>query len=328
MKMNKKIIVSALALAMGATLAGSISGTVAWYQYSTRAQAAFIGTSVGASENLEIKVGSSAWMDELSSTVVGGQIKTGYSDDEIEPISTGNHLLASDAVLPDADDFYYRPVKGVAGYDDDGDAEVEGWQPEDCQDKMVQFDLYLRYKKGEASDSYLAKQLNLIDLTIKDSSGQDLYKAIRVHFAIDPAGSPSYKLFARDSLTNNSANANVETVMGGKLDMGNKGSYDQTEGYEWDDRSDVMYGDNTKTQTAINAAKSGLFTTGVNLGNLPADDPNGLKITVTIWIEGWQKLASIPEGNADTGTSAIWNPNTYVNKEFKVGMRFEAKEIA
>ena len=51
---NKKIIVSTLALAMGAALAGSISGSVAWYQYSTRATARMAATSAGTSRNLQI----------------------------------------------------------------------------------------------------------------------------------------------------------------------------------------------------------------------------------------------------------------------------------
>ena len=56
MKLNKnKIIVSALALAIGTSLAGSISGTVAWYQYSTRANVAYVGEASGFSSNLQMR---------------------------------------------------------------------------------------------------------------------------------------------------------------------------------------------------------------------------------------------------------------------------------
>ena len=41
-----KIIIPAAMLAVGVALVGSISSTLAWYQYSTKAQAAFIGTSI------------------------------------------------------------------------------------------------------------------------------------------------------------------------------------------------------------------------------------------------------------------------------------------
>ena len=52
---KKKIVVSALAIAMGAALAGSISGSVAWYQYSTKAAAQIAGTSAGTIGELEIQ---------------------------------------------------------------------------------------------------------------------------------------------------------------------------------------------------------------------------------------------------------------------------------
>ena len=75
--MNKSIIASALAVTMGAGLVGSISGTVAWYQYSTRATIQMIGLSLGTEKALEIAVAanqpaadSDAWKTE-SKTVDG-----------------------------------------------------------------------------------------------------------------------------------------------------------------------------------------------------------------------------------------------------------------
>ena len=52
-------------LAVGVALVGSVSSTLAWYQYSTKAQAAYIGTSVGKSENLEIKKVDGTWVSSL-----------------------------------------------------------------------------------------------------------------------------------------------------------------------------------------------------------------------------------------------------------------------
>ena len=47
MKTNKKnIIIPALMMAVGLGLVGSISGTVAWYQYSTRVNVAYLGKQV------------------------------------------------------------------------------------------------------------------------------------------------------------------------------------------------------------------------------------------------------------------------------------------
>ena len=302
--MNKKIIVSALALAMGATLAGSISGTVAWYQYSTRAQAAYIGTSVGLSENLEVKTSASTWKRELTSTEIDAAL--GSTGSEMVPVTTGD--LDKDDAVPAATAFYANPEYGMAGYSTWTNATAAN---------IAQFTLNFHYKKTSASGgtaTYEAKKLNLINLTIVDESGADLYKAVRVHFA---AGS-NYNLFARDSQTDVASPADIDTATYGNLDTGNNGVYDKTEGYEWDDRDTVVYGDADTHQIANNAGKTGL---AFYLGDLPANE-TGLAVTVTIWLEGWTKLSSIPANNADTGTSAIWSPQTYINKAFKVGMRF------
>ena len=56
MKLNKnKIIVSALALAIAGSLVGSVGGTIAWYQYSTRANVSFLGQASGVSGNLQMR---------------------------------------------------------------------------------------------------------------------------------------------------------------------------------------------------------------------------------------------------------------------------------
>ena len=98
-----KIIISTLALAMGAALAGSVSGTVAWFQYSTRAQAAFIGTTAHCSEALEIKanaVGATASADGFSTELTAAQVATATgitSGTAVEPITYGAALVANGA---------------------------------------------------------------------------------------------------------------------------------------------------------------------------------------------------------------------------------------
>ena len=66
---KKKIIVSTLALAMGAALAGSISGSVAWYQYSTRASAQLVGTSIGTMGQLQVKAAGLEYSDHIAPAV-------------------------------------------------------------------------------------------------------------------------------------------------------------------------------------------------------------------------------------------------------------------
>lgn len=57
MKINKaKLLVGTLAVVATAATVGSISGTVAWFQYNTRATVNYVGASAHCSENLEVRI--------------------------------------------------------------------------------------------------------------------------------------------------------------------------------------------------------------------------------------------------------------------------------
>ena len=341
-----KIIISTLALAMGAALAGSVSGTVAWFQYSTRAQATYIGESVHCSEALEVSADSgSTWKTELSK--VSPASNTG---DKLEPITTG--ALNNNVALPtiggtgaDKDDpkFYKNPVYQFA------DPAV--WGLADAHN-YVQFTLNFRVRDidGAANNPTLLSGHNLYltnleIVSLADSAGSattdahDLYKAIRVHIS----ASGYNALFAAGDSSND-----VTTVTHGKLDLNNDGEYDQTVGYDWTaNRSEIDYGNPTNAaiadpdtivQNAYSAGKSANFADDTNPANVvnttaapgkigAIDKTNGLSITVTIWIEGWTELDVAPAGNKDkaqsgTDSSPVWDPATYAGKNFGVGLRF------
>ena len=301
MKMNK-IIIPVAALAMGVALVGSVSSTLAWYQYSTKAQASYIGTSVGQSENLEIKDANDKWKSSLTSTDIVA-LATGTGTNLI-PVTAGG--ISATSALPS--DFYSGIETGVSGYGDHV-ATAENY---------LQFDLYIRYKEVKGNEpSYVAKKLNLVDLTIQSAnSGLDLYKAIRVHIS---DGTNNY-LFANAG----DASANDVTIKtGANLDTDNDGFLDKEMKYDWETPQLVTYGVANSEQTATNCGKTG-FTQ--ELGTLPTT-ATGLKLTVRIWIEGWQTLSNVPAGNieenAATG-SAVWDAAAYVDKDFRVGMRFQA----
>ena len=84
-----KIIIPAAALAMGIALVGSVSSTLAWYQYSTKAQAAFIGTSVGQSENLEIQKADEKWTSNLTNAEVNALAGINESYPNLLPVTPG-----------------------------------------------------------------------------------------------------------------------------------------------------------------------------------------------------------------------------------------------
>ena len=323
MKMNK-IIIPAAMLAVGVALVGSISSTLAWYQYSTKAQAAYIGTSVGQSENLEIQKKNGNWATNLQSSEVeklaGADIKA-KNLIPVTPRIAGDGNLAKDAALPDAATFENSIETGVAGY---------GEQRGDVETNYVQFTLNIHYKKTDSAVTYEAKKLKLVDLTIADSTANsqvnqgDLYKAIRVHFS---AGE-SNRLYANNGVDTDET---ITTATSGYLDTGNNGTYDKGLGYEWDPQSqqNVIYGVQDSQQVAYNSSYADNLDW--EIGTLPATEA-GLAVTVTIWLEGWQKLSAVPTGNADktgeSSKSAMWDPQKYVNKKFNVGMRFQAEDIA
>lgn len=325
---NKKIIVSTLALAMGAALAGSVSGTVAWFQYSTRAQVAYIGTSAHCSENLEVRVGTAgSWTTDLQSTDIQGAIDTINASvtenadkigTDLQPITTGE--LAANAALPT--NFYKNPIYQFTDKTTWGTADAANY---------VQFDLYFHVKDvdGKSTVTYLEKDLYLVDLTItsvqSDNSTLDLSEAVRVHFASNETTATN-NLFAKKG-----SDATVATNVYGSLDLNNNGDLDKKAGYEWEDRGDALvYGDNGKQQVANNVAGTNVLANDANpysivankgkLGKIAASEA-GFKITVTIWLEGWTQLSEKPENNGTTG-SAVWDPATYIGKKFQVGMRF------
>ena len=438
MKMNK-IIIPVAALAMGVALVGSVSSTLAWYQYSTKAQAAFIGTSVGESENLEIKYVKSNtnnnpvydWKTSLSSAdinnLIAVQLGDEYEEKELIPItpalSSESASLGAEDALPAAG-FYSGIETGEAGYGEVGRLA--------SKKNYVQFKLNVRYKKtgivnSNVATNYPPKNLKLIDLTINNATAaDDLYSAVRVHFStasnkslfanydkqfttgsakvgtnnevvysaknnnfefvdgtnaykavfnptdstmavtITPnQGDPSVVNFASTDFTpaagdNNQpqagtwSNDNLTLVLGnsstnyletvstntyGNLDTDNDGNYDKSMLYEFETGADslVIYGFENSIQSAKNAVYKNVQEASGSkfshqIGVLPANDADGLEITVTIWLEGWQKLENIPANNKDdAGTdpvSAMWDPATYLNQNFNVGMRFQAEDIA
>ncbi len=316
MKMNK-IIIPAAMLAVGVALVGSVSSTLAWYQYSTKAQAAYIGTSAGVSENLQIQNKNGDWVSNLSSSDIADLMETGVGS-ELTPISPaieGN--LDATSALPNGG-FYNSVETGVGGVETYGDRRANN-------KNYVEFTLKIRYLKtnyANPSDpyGYANKALKLVDLTILDgSTNADLYKAVRVHIS---SASGNY-LFMKDSTTNET----VETATYGKLDTDSRDGLDTGWAYEWESSPEIVYGKDGSIQTAYNSN----YSAGLNkqIGELPASNENGLAVKVTIWLEGWQKLSGVPTGNAEasSGSSAMWDPTVYANKQFKVGMRFQADDI-
>lgn len=199
-----KIVVPTLAIAIGAAIVGSISGTVAWYQYSTRVSTAYLGTSAGTAGNLKLRIKDSGgeWLNSLTKEDIATYLQGEGVGQNIIPITAGA-MGADDAIAmynaaanPATDPadmkplFYKNPIRGF-----DERVEYNSWIKAD-NSMFVQIPLevaFIEYdgvKKGEEDKEYLEKDVYISDLLIQEdwqnnsdpeNLKKDLSSAIRVH---------------------------------------------------------------------------------------------------------------------------------------------------
>ena len=260
MKLNKnKIIVSALALAIGTSLAGSIGSTIAWYQYSTRANVSFLGQSSGISGNLQMRFegeADTAWRTRITKEELA--TKLGTKGTELKPMTFGGVKLNEE--LPEKG--YVQPKAGVQN--------MTSWF-EAKEENYAQFTLELRYIKRDGveenskDEKDVQKQVFLTKLFVQEDHNndeghdrEDISNAVRVHIAssyVDNGAKKDYKLIS---------NEGGSTVTHGKLDLDGDGKADtyfpdnDEFGFEHTDAQlvEADYGD-VKIQTTLKADKDG-----------------------------------------------------------------------
>ena len=306
MKKHRKLVISALACLTGATLATSVTSTVAWFQYATRVTAAYTGTTAHCSKMLQVSVDEGAhWKTDLLDADLS-------STEKFEPITTGAQTKNT-AISQ----FYAAPDYRQGAYP---------WLAASAN-SYSQFTLWLKSTDvdenyGTANEVRLENDVYLTDLTIQNNNGAaDLANAIRVHFDAELNGNHKYFLFAKNV---------TSTAVGGNLDVNNDGALDKA-GYEWEN-SLCMYGGNGLIQTSYKADNdvdniiatdtNGSLSGGTSFGKTSSSSSSYLKITVTIWLEGWALLNTGNTGNAQTSNTAVWSSATYASKDFNVGMTF------
>ena len=297
---RSKIIVSSLIALTGITLASSVTSTLAWFVNVTIVTAAYTGTTAHCSKMLQVSSNNgTSWGTDLV-----------LPDGTFQPITSGEQ--AKDAALAH---LYAAPEYRQGIY--------ENWLPA-AEGSYTQFDLWIKLADvdenyGTASQSYLENDVYLTNLTIQDANNLDLAKTVRVHFdALSPNGTHKYFLFAKYATTTN---------VGGTLDLNNDGEID-TLGYAFDSTTCIYGGMNSKQYSYIATDNSvvatdtrGVLTNGTSFGNTSATSGDYLKITVTVWVEGWALLETGMTGNNQTNNSAVWSTN-YISKSFNVGMTF------
>lgn len=313
MKMPKSLVIASLATLVGASLAGTVTSTLAWFQYATSAQVAYTGTTSHCSKLLKISSdGGSSWGNDIV-----------LSDSNFAPITTGTQL--KNAALPE--NFYVQPNKKQGAY--------SNWSTASA-DVYAQYTILVKVNDVSETSPQLQNDVYLTDVTIMDASASlDLSDAIRVHVATTYGNDQhKYFLFAKSV---------EQTAVGGYLDIDNDGAYD-TSGYEWDSNK-IIYGDATDNgdgtctpayQTSYLADDSSVVagltangdidtTTGTSIGTTSATNGQYLQVTVTIWLEGWAILQYGATGNAQGANKQVWNSAKYTSKDFHVGLTFGVK---
>lgn len=338
MKTNKaKLSVLMLAIVSVMSLAGSVTGTLAWYQYSTRATAGFIGQSKSVTKNLQISTDKTTWKSDLTSKELftAAQIKAGSEENPDKTVGTAFSPITSGAMEKNATlgELYDEPQYQYADY--------KTWHKA-SKTKYITFDLYFRYvQKVNGKEEFVSRDVTLTDLTIEGegNKGTDLSSTIRVHFSSEKTNALASKL-------------GKETLTGGNLDLNGDGNFDTEKRYEWEDDNDpLIYGDNgiqKAYKSTVEKSNEGTVTGLLSEVNNKGDINGGIalcttqastatetgtttltpaepqKLTVTIWLEGWQKIGTdtIASEGVNAKNAAMWEDDFFKKGTFHVGMQF------
>ena len=323
-KMKKRrIIIPSLSILAVASMAGSLAGTIAWYQYSTRATASVAGTDASTYGNLQLAFGY--FKEETDGQKFGFKSDsiTDPSDKAIWKTDAGTEALANYissyrkeelAVTEDANVQEFKPV--TARLNDDGSIdkfyshpvyqynELSSWNEASFTD-YITFPLTLRLASNTTAESGYPVYLQDLRLQSTDSL---LSKALRVEYSSQAfvKDSTDESKFVKSGTVTNVllSEEGGETYTYGPLDLNGDGVFDSEKfTYDFDKKNVITYGQDGSKQNSVKqadiAAKDdgkGKLTakeTTKSLGTIPQD--GYLQVNVTIWLEGWHVFSGTEE---------------------------------
>ena len=246
--MKKKIIIPAFALLIGTALAGSITGTAAWYQYSTKVNGALIGASGGATGNLNMRIrkanqaADADWTTFLAKETLMQYVNAQGYGTNIQPVTPGA-TLDKDSALPGT--MYSNPVPGRGDY--------QYWNSASKTNYVV-IPLQLRYvSQGNSGPENTAFEVYLSELLLEqrttNPATNDISEALRFHISSYSSATPAQK---ENRLVSKKGGT---TITHGQLDLDGDGQPDKarpssSDKYGFDDDysnpSVVTYGGVTK----------------------------------------------------------------------------------
>ena len=229
MKINKtRFVVTTLAICSAGALLGSISSTIAWYQFSTRVSAVFLGASTGEQSNLRLRIkGTDNWTTDLTYRDVNDYLASVHKGQKITPITSG--FMDADSAIKKDDSgemvFYQNPTEEDV---ERVDYTSPSWRR--AEDSMyVSIPLELSYiQKTEESDKFLEKDVYISNLLIQEdyknrnNAKKDLSESIRVHISAYQSNDQ------QNTELNRLISKNGGTILTeGHLDIGGDGDLDE-----------------------------------------------------------------------------------------------------
>ena len=296
-KSNQKgILFGFLAVATMASVMGTISGTLAWYAYATRATVSYSGTSVNNTVQVQIGLASDIEIalnefpegtevlhkqfdgdpthyyfapvglgltSDIISTYLG---KAGYGSNSLAPITTGSYVE-----FDPNDPSSVNPAFELKESPKD-DAHFNTRSANHKYYAQIPFVFRVLNSNNPDSESFIeGQQLWLTDAQVRASEvfdedginvneGSEIHKAIRMY--IDRDATMGY---AYDYILNPSATAHGQTKVGGVLDLTRDGYFDFD-----NDGKEIIYGEYDE-----DAAAGQISADGYNDQAEPLIDING-----------------------------------------------------
>lgn len=253
-----KTLFGFLGLATFASLVGTVSGTLAWYSYSTRATISYSGTSIENTVQLQVGLASETQMPHISGDADNEEFWATMTETQFDGDSTFYYFSPMGVGLSSGIINAYLSVNGygtnllkpvTSGYYDPTDASCSfslkksptsahyKHDVEAPKEDFLKLPLVFRASKSKTNveDFVEGQELWLTDAKSVASSDADgeVFRAMRVFF--DRKDSD----YDTDFILNPNAPSNAagETTVGGLLDL----TYDKY--YDFDDYGEVIYGE-------------------------------------------------------------------------------------
>ena len=319
MKLNKKFITGGMVTAVTCALVGSITGTFAWYGYSTRGTAALTGTTIDKSANLQLGIVGASTQGNLESdgNIAWSKIGGGLNQADIKSYLENDMQRSYNSMKPTTSGI--NETKSLVLNDnfdklslisDENPYYIEKTVQNDIAPKALPLYQYNNISEAANEDDYIVLPLamRVSDLKGNYLKGQEIYvshadvsilnnkedtkiaSAMRVDFKTfnelndqNQAVDAKHVILAPGKVNSDNADFTTgKTELGGLLDLNGDGYVDvKEEDYAYKARHELVYG-YTEDST--------LKTERVNIeiSNSMLGGTNG--------VQGITSIADIPEG--------------------------------